>query len=207
MMIFFPKQKRIYTLFSDSSKELVKAADEFDVLLNDLPHSEEHARLIKSYERAADKVVNATFEYLHKTFITPFDHNDIQQLTIKLDDILDAMTGIALRIALYRFERLPPEIVSMGKLFINLAHLVDKNVSYLSSLKNIITILAICDEIGKLKSQAEGIIAQGVGDLFAVENDIKQLIKTKDIYERLKTLVDNFEDFSNVIKSITLEYA
>jgi hypothetical protein len=163
--------------------------------------------LIKSYERAADKVVNATFQYLHTTFITPFDHNDIQQLIIKLDDTLDAMTGIALRIALYRFQTLPSEIISLGDLFIHLSELVNKTVSLLPTLKKVDTILALCDEIGKLKSLAETSIARGVAELFEIETDIKLLIKTKDIYERLKTLIDDYEDFANVIKSITLEYS
>lgn len=205
--IFLPQREKIYSLFSQASKELVKTANEFNLLLNDLSNAEHRSQLITSHERTADQIANATFEYLHKTFITPFDHYDIQQVIIKLDDILDAINRTAQRIAIYQFNRLPDEIISLGGLCIRLSELVDNSVSLLSSLKNTKKILGFCDEIAKFKSEAQRRLTQGIAHLFNTEDDIKQLIKIKDIYELSKLLVDKYEDLANVLKSIILEYS
>jgi uncharacterized protein Yka (UPF0111/DUF47 family) len=205
--IFLPKREKIYTLFCSATKEIVKAANEFNLLLTDLSNAEHHSQLIGSYEKEGDKVANATFEYLHKTFITPFDHYDIQQIIIHLDDILDVLNRMVQRIAIYQLDTLPVEITSLGSLCIRLSELADNSVSLLSSLKNTKKILAYCDEITKFKSEAQRRLTNGIANLFKNENDIKKLIKIKDIFESSKLLVDKYEDFANVIKSIILEYS
>lgn len=205
--IFLPKREKIYALFSRAAQEIVKAANEFNSLLIDLPNAEHHSQLIASYEKEGDKIANVTFEYLHKTFITPFDHYDIQQIIIHLDDILDVLNRMVQRIAIYQLSALPTEITSLGSLCIRLSQLVENNVSLLSSLKNTQKILGYCDEITKFKSEAQRRLSNGIGNLFKTENDMKQLIKVKDIFEFSKLLIDKYEDFANVIKSIILEYS
>lgn len=205
--IFLPKHEKIYSLFSQAAKEIAKAANEFNLLLSDLPNALYHSQQIASFEKEGDKAANTTFEYLHKTFITPFDHYDIQQITIHLDDILDVMNRTTQRISIYELRTLPAEIIALGNLCIRLSELVEHCVSLLSSLKNIKKILAYCDEITKFKSEAQRRLTAGIANLFHNENDVKQLIKVKDIFEFSKLLVDKYEDFANVIKSIILEYS
>lgn len=199
-------QQKIYQLFSQASAELMKGAKEFNALLTDLSRAPHHAQKIAQVENQGDQIANATFEYLHRTFIVPFDHYDIQQIIIKLDDILDAMNSAAQRISVYEFDRLPSEMVSIGTLCIRLSELVDNIMTLIVSLKNANKILSYCDAIGKLKSEEERKFMQGLSTLFH-EPDPKIIIKTKDIYECLKLIVDCYEDLANVVKSIILEYS
>lgn len=203
----FPRQERFFTLFNDAAKELTKAAHELNALFFDLQNCGHHAEVIAAIEDTADTVANTIFEYLHKTFITPFDHFDIQQMTVKLDDVLDAINGSAQRILLYQIKNLPVEIVSLGYLCIQLSARVENAISLLSSLNHSQTILQCCDEIGQIKNEAENILTRGITHLFQAENDIKELLKIKDIYERANLIIDNYEDLAIVIKSIVLEYS
>ncbi len=205
--IFLPKREKIYLLFGHAAKEIIKASHEFNLLLNNLSNAEHHSQCIALHEKEGDKIAKATFEYLHKTFITPFDHYDIQQIIINLDDILDGLNRIAQRIAIYQLDLLPNELTALGNLCIRLSELVDHSVSLLSSLKNTQKILAYCDEITKFKSEAQRRLIQGIANLFKTEDDMKQLIKLKDIFELSKLLIDKYEDFANVIRSIILEYS
>jgi uncharacterized protein len=94
---FLPKQENFFILFQQASDQLSKAAEALHSLVNDLPAIAAHARRIADYERHADEVALHTYALLHKTFITPFDRNDINALTGKLDDILDSINHLAQR--------------------------------------------------------------------------------------------------------------
>lgn len=204
--IFMPRQKNFFVLFSKSTEILLQATVEFDLLLHDLPSALKHSKCIAAYEKEADLVVNTIFKQLHNTFITPFDHYDMQQITKKMDDILDAINITAQRIALYGMTSLPPTITALGGLCNNLSHLVYKCILLLPHLKKSIIILDHCQLIATLKNEAENNLTYGIANLIDSENDIKLLLKTKDIYECANVLINEYEDLANVIKSIILEY-
>ena len=102
-----PNQDNFFELFEQAAYQLESAAEHFLQLVQDLPHASEYAKLIAEHEATADNYARATFDLLHKAFITPFDRHDIHRLTRKLDDILDIINRTTQRIVLYQFKVLP----------------------------------------------------------------------------------------------------
>lgn len=186
---------------------MVAAMHEFQRMLEYPNEMESRARQIKELENKADDVTHRTMLLLHRTFITPLDREDIHLLIKTMDDILDFIDASAQRLYLYEVRRIPPEMVKLADLTVESVELVRKAVQLLTNLKNGSDLLKICVEINKLENQADHILRTAVAQLFREENDLKLLIKLKEIYELLETVTDRCEDVANVIESIVLEYA
>lgn len=203
----FPKQANFFNLFQEAAQELVGAAEQFEHMLQDLSHAEKYAKAIASHESQGDSIAGDTFDLLHKTFITPFDRNDILQLTRKLDDILDLINRTAKRIALYKFENVPNEIKDLARLGLQSTLNVKTVLKLLENLKNTPEILSCCKKISVAESEADHVKMSGIVKLFATENDFKNLFKTKEIYDYSKLITSECHHLANIVKGIVLEYA
>src|SRR5512133_643609 len=117
LKVFVPKDHSFFPLFESDAKNLVKATE----LLKELVASDtqaEHDRLykeIKDVEHIGDGITNKTYVQLNKSFITPFDREDIHELTAHIDDVVDTINGIGRRICLYKPKKLLPIYSSMAE--------------------------------------------------------------------------------------------
>jgi len=200
-------EKKFFELFNESSDLIVEAATEFQKMVEDLSHAENHSKAIKDLEHRADKTAHETIELLHKTFITPLDRDDIHKLITELDDILDFIEAASQRIFLYGIKQLTPEAKQLAEVCAQSAVCIQKAVHGLSNLKNVDEILKNCIEINRLENEADHILRSGMAKLFGEEPDTRHLIKMKEIYELLETVTDCCEDVANVIDGIVMEYA
>jgi uncharacterized protein len=202
-----PKQENFFILFQKVVNEVAVAAEQFLQLVKNLEQSEEYAKIIAKHETEGDLITLATFDLLHKTFITPFDRNDIHQLTRKLDDILDTTNRTAQRIALYKIQKLPDSMRKLADLGLGASASIKVIVKKLENLKYTPEIIEHCNAISEADSEAEHIMLAGVGELFAKENDFKYLLKTKEIFEYCKAIIGEYRDVADIIKGIVLEYS
>lgn len=202
-----PKQENFFILFQKVVNEVAAAAELFLQLVKNLEQAEEYAKIIAKHETEGDSITLATFDLLHKTFITPFDRNDIHQLTRKLDDILDTTNRTAQRIALYKIQKLPERVRKLADLGLGASASIKVIVKKLENLKYTPEIIEHCNAISEADSEAEHIMLAGVGELFADENDFKYLLKTKEIYEYSKAMISEYRDVADIIKGIVLEYS
>ncbi len=204
---FLPKEGKFFDLFKGLSTHITEAAIEFRELLAHLDESEKRVRNIKDIEHKGDEITHSTMDLLHETFITPLDREDIHKLVSTLDDVLDFIDAAAQRIFLYEIRHMPNEGRELAEICVQSAQKVQAAVGALDNLKNPEAIKKICVEINRLENEADHILRAAVAKLFREENDIKQLIKLKEIYEILETVTDLCEDVANIIEGIVLEYA
>src|SRR5580698_9222664 len=114
--LFLPRQDHFFKLFQRAADKLALASVEFTLLLQNLDNQQHYVDSIAQHEEEADQIAYTNFELLHKTFITPFDRNDIHELTSKLDDIIDLINRIAQRFPFYQLQSVPPEIIKLSQL-------------------------------------------------------------------------------------------
>lgn len=202
-----PKQDNFFELFEQAANQLQSAAEHFQELVLDLPHAADYAKLIAEHEATADNYAKATFDLLHKAFITPFDRHDIHRLTRKLDDILDIINRTTQRIVLYQFKVLPTGILQINELVLRAVRAVNQALSLLKNLKHAPIIIKLCHEISETDSRAEQIMLEGVDKLFTDEQDFKYLLKAKEIFDYSTTIVHECHDLADIIKDIVLEYS
>ena len=210
LKFFVPKDHSFYPLFESDAENLVKAT----LLLKELMtgnDNAEHERInkeIKIIEHIGDEITDKTYQQLNKSFITPFDREDIHELTAHIDDVLDSINGISRRICLYKPKKLIPvysemaSLIHLGALEIrNAVHCLNEPVAN----KNKIT--AACDKVKEIEHKADELYFMGVTELFENEADPKELLKNNKILEILERCVDEEEDVTDTIKAILIKMA
>lgn len=202
-----PKQVKFFDLFKQAADRLCSASKDFCNMLEDLENQQYYVNRIVTYEEEADKIALTNFELLHKTFITPFDRNDIHQLTSTMDDIVDLINRIAQRFPFYQLSKVPEEIVKLAKLSTESTEHLKLAVYCLPSLKNSKEIFNECDEIDHVERKAHQVVLAGEKKLFSEEQDFKQFFKLKEIYGHTKLVINRCQDVANILRGIVLEYS
>jgi uncharacterized protein len=200
-----PREGKFFDLFNAHAERIVEGGRELAAMIGTFTELDAHAQRIDTIERAADKITHETIALLHKTFITPFDRDQIHQLITTMDDILDLIQDVAESVALYDLRRATPEARQLAEINQMCCERVKVAVGLLTNIKHPEAILKCCEEIDRLESDADRVLRGAMSKLFRDEPDVKQLIKLRTIYELLETISDRCEDVANIIEGIVLE--
>jgi hypothetical protein len=204
-----PKDKKFYPMFESQAELIVQATE----LLNDIyiTRNQEKAAMIhkniKELENKGDDVAHQIFDMLDKTFITPFDREDIHQLTSTLDDVLDFINGTSQRIRLYKLREFPAEFVQFSGILMKGGGEIRLAVGELHNLKRPDKISQACIRINEMENQADDLYHQVISDLFEHEKDAIELIKKKEVLQTMERASDRMEDVADVLKTIMIKMA
>jgi uncharacterized protein Yka (UPF0111/DUF47 family) len=124
-----------------------------------------------------------------------------------MDDVLDLIEDAAECLFLYDVRRIGPEAAELAAICVKCTARVKEAVAMLPSMDNSARILAICGEIDKLESHADGVFRTALAKLFREEPDAREVIKQKEVYLLLEEITDRCEDVANLIEGIVLEAA
>jgi predicted phosphate transport protein (TIGR00153 family) len=200
-----PREGKFFDLFNAHAERIVEGARELAAMMSRFDELDAHAQRIDGAERAADKITHETITLLHRTFITPFDREQIHGLITKMDDILDLIQDVAESIALYDLRAVTPEAKQLAEICQQSCDRVKSAVALLTNLKDPQAILKSCEEIDRLESDADRVMRGAMSKLFREENDLKQVMKLRVIYDLLESITDRCEDVANVIEGIVIE--
>ncbi len=210
LKVFVPKDHSFFPLFESDIQNLVKASE----LLKELVASSEsaqHERLhknINDLEHIGDEITIKTYEQLNKSFITPFDREDIHELTSHIDDVLDTINGISRRIFQYKPKKLMPIYVELADLIFEGAKEIELAIDCLNDpIANKEKIANACIRVTGIEHKADELYFKGVSELFEKEEDTKELIKNNKILELLERCVDEEEDVTDILKTILIKMA
>ncbi len=210
LKFFVPKDHSFFPLFESGVRNLVKATELLKEIFNSRDH-EDHERLfkeIRDVEHIGDEITNKTYDQLNKSFITPFDREDIHELTSNIDDVVDSINGIARRICLYRPKKMMPIYKEMAQLVCEGALELETAVFCLKDpVANKEKIMRACGIITAIEHDADELYFKGVSELFEKEEDPKELIKNNKILEILERCVDEEEDVADTLKGILIKMA
>lgn len=204
---WLPQQENFFQHFQRIADLFVDSANEFRSMLHDLLNQEKHVKAIQHFEEEGDQIAHLTFQLLHKTFITPFDRDDIHRLTSRLDDILDQINRCAQRFPFYDLKVVPHEITRLSELSFLASECLRDAVYRLKTLEKAEEIFSFCRKIDAFESEAHQMVLSGEKNLFLHENHFKQFFKLKEIYTRTKLVIDAVQDAANIIKGIVLAYS
>jgi uncharacterized protein len=210
LKFFVPKDHSFYPLFEEDAKNLVKAAE----LLKELMSTSdtcEHERIhkeIKDVEHIGDEITDKTYQALNKSFITPFDREDIHELTANIDDVVDSINGISRRICLYKPKNLMPVYKEMAAAIYAAAVEIQICIHGLNdAAANKMEITRSCDNVKEIEHKADEYYYVAIAELFDKEKDPAELLKNNKILEILERTVDEAEDVTDTIKSILIKMA
>lgn len=210
LSFFAPKDVKFLPMLSEASDILVHASELLCQLFDSKTEEErvELCKLIKVAEVKGDKVTGRVFRALNETFITPFDREDIYELTEEIDDSIDAINRAAHKVLLYDPRHLPECTALLSEIVRKESVEVQSAVAELANLKKTdAQFREHCREIKRLEEKADIVYEEGIISLFRQETDTVELIKLKEIIQELEKSANKINNIGKVLKSILVKYA
>lgn len=197
-----PREERFFDMFAELSTVVLQGARHFNGLLADYTDVEAKTKVIKDIELEGDHHTHRIVEALNRSFVTPIDRDDIHALTSALDDILDYIEALAIRLSLFKVKTITPEMREFGNLIEKAAEQINEAVHHLRNLDHL---WSFCREIKRLENLGDDISRKAISRLFDDGMDPIELIKLKEIYGRMEATMDRCEDVANVIETVVLK--
>ena len=200
---FFPKDNQFFDLFSQMADEIRKAATMLEQLLASDPPDLSKVDLIKDAEHRCDALTHDTIQRLHRTFVTPFDREDLYALATSLDDVMDAIDHAATLVRLYKIEHIRPGARELAHTVSGSAERLHAALDALAKKK---PVHPHAVEINRLENEADRAYQEAVRRLFETETDPVTIIKWKELYDVLEVITDRCEDAANVIEGVMVKH-
>ena len=157
---------------------------------------------IKELEHLGDRLTHDIVLLLNKTFVTPFDRDDMYRLAGALDDICDHIDEAADNLGSYGVERVPDKAREQAGVILRASTKLDEAVRRLDGFKDSSDQLA---ELRALEDEGDALERDAVAELFRSTDDAKTIIRWKDIHERLEEAVDALENAADVLEAIVVK--
>jgi hypothetical protein len=206
-MRLFPKEENFFELFEELATKILEGSQLFLEMTKTRDYSEPKVAKLKELEHEADVITHNTYEKMHKTFLTPIDREDIYALVNKMDSIMDVIEATAIRIHMYKVKKPDDEIIKQAQILNDAVKKIKEIINGLRDMKNSKMILDGCVEINTLENAGDVVLRTIITDLFIKEKDAIELIKWKEIFERIEEAIDVCEDVSNIVEGIVLKHA
>jgi len=200
----FRKKDIFFKTLEEMADLILAAVERFSSAVNgSLSDVGAFAVEMKEFEHKGDELAHIIFTELNKTFITPIEREDILELTKLLDDVLDGIEANASRFDMYQITQPDAFIRKFGDCLRRSA-LEIKSAIYLLTQKKLLAIQTHCMQLNELENEGDDLMRQGIKHLFQNVKDPIELIKLKDLYERLEETTDSCEDVANILQSIIM---
>jgi len=202
-----PKEEKFFKLFAAQAAYNAKAVKTFKALVNDWDPQSPAFDQLREIEHEADITTHEIYDKLNRTFITPFDREDIHQLASEMDDIVDIVQSICNRMRLYKIRNSSPDLVQMVDILDQAVDAICKAVAELQDAEKSRRVLDYCIEINRLENTGDHARDLALSKLFEGSPDPIEVLKWKEVYEVVETAIDKCEDIANTIESILVKQA
>ncbi len=207
MVRLLPQDEGFFDLFERAADNLQESGQLLDAFLTDFTDHSNKAKQINNVEHAGDHLTREAIEKLNRTFLAPFDREEIHELVCRMDDVLDHIDEAASRLVLYRVDKPTEDARALGKVLRKSTSLIRELMPQLRNLKKPQVILNTCLQIQQLESEGDRIEQHGLAALFDNKLDAVDIIKWKDIYGDLEKATDSCSDVANVVESIVIRHS
>ena len=198
-----PQRKEFFRLFNQASANAVAISRALVDLLAQAPNgSQERIRDIKDLEHEGDRLTHEVVNLLNRTFVTPFDRDDMYRLAGALDDICDHIDEAAGNIVGYGVKEIRPAAKAQGDVILRAASKLQEAVARLDGFKDSSRQLI---ELRELEDEGDRLNREAVSELFRTSDDAIAIIRWKDIHEALEEAVDACENAADVLEAIVVK--
>ncbi len=203
---FIPREEKFYDLFQASAQNMVQAAKSLKEMVNTWEHVEGKVGEITELEHQGDSITHEIMARVHRTFVTPFDREDIVQLAHVLDDVTDFIHAAADAMLLYKVDRPGKRAQELADIIVQATEEVERVMPQLKKRIVLSQVLKRCVEINRLENVADRVYRSAMAELFADSTDIAHIIKWREIYEHMESATDRCEDVANVLEGVALKH-
>jgi len=197
-----PQKREFFSLFAQASANAVEISRLLLQLLDEFPANGDALRAIKESEHEGDRLTRELVDLLNRTFVTPFDRDDIYNLAGAVDDICDHVDEAAGNIVGYGVREIRSQAKEQAKVILRSAEKLNEAVGRLDGFKDSSRQL---NDLRDLEDEGDRLNRAAVAELFASEQDPLFVIRWKDIHEQLEEAVDACENAADVLEAILVK--
>jgi predicted phosphate transport protein (TIGR00153 family) len=198
-----PQKREFFDLFNQAAANAVEISQKLTDLLNDFPENQDaRMRDIKELEHLGDRLTHELVDLINRTFVTPFDRDDMYRLAGVLDDICDHVDDSAEKITLYGVREVRPQARRQAEVIQRAAGKLSEAIARLEGFKDSKRQLI---ELRELEDEGDRIAREAIAELFSGGVDAIELIRWKDIHEQLEEAVDACENAADVLEAILVK--
>jgi predicted phosphate transport protein (TIGR00153 family) len=203
---FMPRENKFFNLFEQMAKTMVMAAQELKKLVDNWEDIDGTVAKITEIEHEGDTTTHQIMYQLNRTFITPFDREDIGLLAHSLDDVIDLIHAAADTMLLYKVKTPSQRAKELAEIIVQITTAVQRAMPQLRQRGDIQQMLNFCIEINRLENMADKIFRSALTELFDDTTDIADVIKWREIYQYMESANDKCEDVANVLEGVALKH-
>jgi uncharacterized protein len=205
MFNLLPKDTVFFDLFEGLARHAVLCAQHLDELVKSFPNIDGPLTLIRKAEHEADDLAHKALERLDRTFITPFDREDIHALVGELDDIIDNIDAVAKRIKLYHVAKIDETFPKQVATLIQSTTVLAEAVGMVRKNRKLSHLSEKLIEIHRLENVGDDNNHAAISRLYAGGMDPLEVMKWKELYDRIEKAIDNCEDVGHTLERIVLK--
>jgi predicted phosphate transport protein (TIGR00153 family) len=203
MVRLIPRDEAFRSVFVKDGENLLEAARALNAMFTEFDRLDERVATIQALEHAGDEIDAEIAARLEKSFITPFDREDIHELYTRLDDVVDGIQEAAETVVIYGIDSAPAEARRMAGI---IAAQAEQLLEALRKLDHLEKAGMHLKAIHDLENEADGLSRSAIGRLFRGGDDALTVIKLRDLYKVLEETVDAAEDAAEVIERIAAKH-
>jgi hypothetical protein len=205
MFNLLPKDTVFFDLFEGLARHAIAAAEHLRQLGRDFPDIAGAIRRIRDEEHAADDLTHQALERLDRTFITPFDREDIHMLADGLDDIIDHVDALAKRITLYHVEALDAAFPKLADVLVGATEALSKAVHTLRHSRKLSELQEFLIEVHRQENVGDDVHNAAISKLFDGNTTPLNVLRWKDLLDILENAIDGCEDVTGTLERIVLK--
>ena len=197
-----PQKREFFVLYSRAARNAVEIARLLLQLLEEFPRNDSLLRDIKELEHEGDRLTRELVDLLNRTFVTPFDRDDMYELSSALDDICDHIDEAAGNIVGYGVTEIRPAAKQQAEVILRSTEKLREAVERIDGFKDSSRQL---HELRDLEDEGDRLNREAVSELFKTERDAITVLRWKDIHEQLEEAVDACENAADVLEAILVK--
>lgn len=201
-----PKDKIFYPLFEQIATKLKVLSETLHEAVN-IPNRENLLKEVEILKSEIEAIAQNTRVELSRNFITPFDREDIHNLTTSVDEVADHLSDAASRMRFYHIDKVTKPLRKLTEVNLEACSEIYEAMFSLNDNKNLPKISENCKNIYRLERKADKVFDRAVADIFENETDPLEIIKYKEVMSALESATDSCRKVANVLETITVKYA
>ena len=205
MFNFLPRDTVFFDLFEGMSRHVVRSAEDLRQLAQKFPDISDSITRIREEEHAADELAHQALDRLDRTFITPFDREDIHDLVGELDDIIDSVDALAKRFPLFHIRQMEPIFLKQADVLVQATATLDEAVHRLRKSRKLSELSDALIEIHHKESVGDDNHHAAMSRLFQGDIAPLDVLKWKELYDLVENAIDGCEDVGNTLERIVLK--
>jgi predicted phosphate transport protein (TIGR00153 family) len=202
---FIPREVKFFDMFDMQADKLVQAATSFRELAIKGKFDDEGIALMRDLEHECDSITHDIIDKLNRTFITPFDREDIHSFAHELDNVVDMLYTTSKRLRLYKLTEVNQDLIQFSELIVKSVSALSRGIKAMRNHRKPKDINEACIEVNQIENLGDRLRDDVIFKLFENTRDPIIVMKWKEIFESVETVLDICEDIANLMDSILVK--